>query len=152
MKLRCIRPITYHWGEQLVKNKEYEILSYSKNEVTLITNDKEYYDICRLVSSSAHSLRSGSDDVKESVRLHNKLLLEKQKEYTKTVKLPFITMKGESNSKHSFINLEKVDIFNMGCDKDEKGYPTFTTTNYFIGDYFETISMKRVSQLSQLGI
>ena len=150
MKLKCIQSVTYHWGIQLVKGKEYEIISYETRPITIITDEFNYYEISRQI---AGSLRDPKLDEfrRNEIHARNKNLLIEQNQYKKTIDVQIVSIKGEE-SVHSFITLSKDDIFNLGCDRNPDGDPTFTSSNYFLDEYFETISAKRTSRLDELGI
>ena len=150
MKLKCIQSVTYHWGIQLVKGKEYEIISYETRPVTIITDEFNYYEISRQISGSLRDPKLDEFRRNEIHERNNNLLIE-QKKYEKTIDVPFVNIKGEE-SVHKFITLSKEDIFNLGCDRNPDGRPTLTTSNYFLDEYFETISAKRTSRLDELGI
>ena len=44
----------------------------------------------------------------------------------------------------------KSEMFDLGCDIDNRGYPAVDTSYYLLDDYFDTISYRREIKLKEL--
>jgi len=152
MKLKCIKDITYHWGQQLIVGEYYSILSYEVSDRTIITNFEKWMGTNREVANSRYDLRREDVDTKAIGENNRRLINFCKENYTKCLSIPTIIMGGENNAKHAFINLSKEEMFQLGCDVGKDGYPCVETSYYLLDEYFETISFRRELRLKELGI
>ena len=150
-KLKCIKGIVYHWGTSLIVDKYYPIISYTTEEITIITDYKKYFDITEKVASTVHEFRGASTELTREIGKRNRDLIVTQKNYIKRIPIPFINMCSEMGQE-SFINLTKEEMFQLGCDVDQRGYPSVDTSYNLIDDYFETLLIRRGLKLESLGI
>lgn len=155
--LRCKKSIVYHWGVQFEEGKIYQISDSFEMEVEVVTEYDNYWEMTKIISKSGKFLRSGvvdSLDIDKQLPGYAEALnSSKTKKYTKEIKLPFVSIKSEDDSLHTFCSLTDKEIsekYNIYLNPD--GEIPFTTTVGTISKNFDYISDIRNKQLEDLGI
>jgi hypothetical protein len=132
----------------------YEIVNFGTRCITVITNYKRYSEINHLIADSLYEIDKKDANIPE-ISLRNNILMKEQNNYVKDLIVPGINIYGEEltgeRSQHSFINLTKDEIINLGSDIFNDS-PSITTSVYILEDYFETIEETRELTLSKIGI
>jgi hypothetical protein len=155
--LRCKNPIVYYWGVQFEVGKIYQISESLEGEVSVITEYDNYWEMNRIMSMSGEYLRKGIEDPFEIEKnlpgYIEALSCFKNKNFTKKIKLPFVSIMSETNYQHFFCNLttEKIsEKYNI--DLDPNYLIPFVNSVNIIYDNFDYICDIRNEQLNDLGI
>jgi hypothetical protein len=149
LELRCTQTYGAHWGIFYQEGRVYQVIDETTYEITLIINEKEYWDKTRLVADFKkyeHYLKSGEythETLHEVIPGYESLRTIKEK-YTIRVNLPYYTIGGEGREKHSFISISKNEII------QKFGSCEFNTTELLAEDYFDMIPIYREQKLNQL--
>lgn len=147
MKVKCIESITYHWGQEFISGKFYDIKGESEKDVEIII-DSQYWDDSRVIASCL------SDQEIESlipgyIRALSNL---KSKKWIKKITLPFVEINGELNRIYSFCFMNDIEISKRFDIPLIKNKVSFSTTTYRFDDYFKTIQELRSEKLGSLEI
>lgn len=154
MKVKCIESITYHWGQEFISGKFYDIKGEFEKDVEIII-DSQYWDDSRVIASSGRVIRKGlSDQEIESlipgyIRALSNL---KSKKWIKKITLPFVEINSELNRIYSFCYMNDVEISKRFDIPLIKNKVSFSTTTYRFDDYFKTIQELRSEKLGSLEI
>jgi len=149
--LRCKKSIVYHWGVQFEEGKIYQISDSFEMEVEVVTEYDNYWEMTKIISKSGKFLRSGvvdSLDIEKQLPGYAEAVnSSKSGKYTKKILLPFVSIKSEDNSLHTFCSLTDKEISEKyNIDLNPNGKIPFRIT---VNSFCENFDYK---QLEDLGI
>lgn len=154
--LKCKSPMMAHWGEILIKNRQYTgQIVYVSTEI--ITDYDNYWKYTGFIAGSLEWIRKGyTEDNLHEVIPGYKSHKEVNELFTKRVDMPFIRIKCSDNQTNQFCLLSDVELFSLGCDKGKNGRslgkPCFSYSVHRVDDYFDYTERRRDNVLVKLGI
>lgn len=153
MKHKCIKTDSVWWGIVYQEGNIYES-SESKNKQLTYVFDHEKYDAltAELMSYANIMIKAGGKynqdqskfpkevkDIFDEYGPKSKAISEEMQKYTKTIELPFVYIEGEmDNASNDFCILSKQEVAKM-CNFDNYEDVKFSTTTYFLEDFFENL-------------
>jgi len=128
--LECIKHMFAHWGEILKVGNFYKAEFVGDKKLTGIIDSEKYYKT--LFSERFEYFTDELD------------------EFTKVFSIPHIKVKGDDDQNYYFITLTKEELYSLGISKPYLNKRLFTTTVYYIDDYFNYIPTRREERLNKL--
>lgn len=157
MQLRCIEPITAHWGPILIPDEIYDVIEIKDVSTRIITDHDNYLKYTDLIIRSMEWLKKGyTPETLPEVMPDYITFEEVNKRFTKRVDIPFAFIRCSDNKINNFCLLSDKEVFDLGADIHKsgnyEGRPTFNYTVYMIDDYFDYLQTRRDIKLNKLGI
>jgi len=146
MKARCIKSKDAHWGSILTIGKWYDIQDkVRKSDITLITDNDNYFKYTGMISSSISWVRKGytQETLKEVIPGYL-TMKERDDRYTIGIEITFFCLTTDDGHTAAYCILSKKELL------DKYGSCKFSTTVYFFEDYFETLEEVRDKKLNEI--